>query len=186
MALLGFEPKPFFGPVLSKQFFDVCATDSLALVPKEAYWVVHQFSGEKARQLDDAIWSHLLHTFLSEERFKRIVIVGSSREMSKVIDTLAAQFPGRVLDRIGKTGLQELFLLCQSAEGGLTVDSFVAHAILAAGKPVIVVDKLGLGTRMSFPSTGVFYLDARDPNPKELGEQLKIALQTGSYRASPT
>jgi ADP-heptose:LPS heptosyltransferase len=168
----GIPATRFQGPCFPERLLEVCRREPP--IPKNPfdYIVVHPFSGEKARQIDNALWINVLER-LSSLDISQIVVVGSSGE--KFIDEgmMSLNLRKKIKNLIGLTDVRGLILLCSQACFGVTVDSFVAHCLLASQKQVVVVDKLGDGTRRSYARKNVEFVAVKEGDIDSIAKEVE-------------
>lgn len=113
----------------------------------ERYVLVHFASPARYREVPPERWL----AALSAVPDVKLVAIGSATDRTRYGSLLDGLGEDRVINAMGLTSLRELVDLARGSEGGIVIDSVVAHLLLAFDRPTIVLMRPGASERMSFP-----------------------------------
>ena len=134
----GAPPIRYEGPEVPATFWDGMPPEKPS---NDFYVLVHAISGNPRKNLSCRDWSKVLS--LLDEAGIFSVWVGSKADQSE-LEKILSSSEGK--HRMVCGDLKATLAECLRADAALTVDSFVAHAVLAAKKPLMVLGPASLRT----------------------------------------
>lgn len=179
LPLLGLERATYFGPDASALVGGIGeSTDqnTEAAGASGSYVVVHAASPVSAKCASAEAWRSYLQPLA---RRHTIVAVGTEADRS-INGALAAWVPPeRWLDLTGRTPFESLVRIVRGAAGGVTIDSVVAHLLLAFRRPSVVLMMPGASARRFYPdeTPTISFADGRAAATVLDGEQFAASLE---------
>ncbi|MDR1789164.1 MAG: hypothetical protein LBR12_02210 [Opitutaceae bacterium] len=124
---LGVEPRVYKGPRVTEAFWPAARADGAG-----KFALLHVYSGNPIKNLGDAAWGDILR--LLRQSGWTPLLVGAAGERA-ALEALKGDGSGEVCCG----DLEGTLEACRRARVAITVDSFVAHLVLAAGRDLIVI-----------------------------------------------
>lgn len=95
----------------------------------EKYFVLQVGASESHKSLEPKNWAHLIQNYKSHDDQIKWVLVGAPEEAEKAVQIEALTDSGLIINRVGKTAIEDLFGLLKHAEGLIGCDSVTMHMV---------------------------------------------------------
>lgn len=170
LGIIGVEPHKYAGPRVSEGFWSKDMKLS-----SQKHVLLHVVSGNPIKNLSSDSWTNIIKLLLSNGY--NPILVGAESDRSTLENLLqSSDISNENKAEVACGNLEKTLQACKRSEFAITVDSFVAHLVLAAQKKLFVIGPSSLKdiVARAIPLNCCHYLTMEENYPIAIKHELQL------------